>query len=297
MNRIIPIVFSTDDNYVLPLAVAIKSLLDKKNKKDEYRIYVFHDKLSEESKEKIKLVCGENFLEFVNIGKFLFDTTFPSDGHVNSVATFFRLFIADILPEYDKILYLDCDVLINGDVGKLFDCDLKDFILAGNKMLGDNAVERDYFNAGVLLFNVKECLKNDICKKALKYIGDNKKIQYQDEQTLNEVCKGKVVNFPYKYNFQTWYCVSGELLKKTGIKKVKDISIIHYSSKPWKDDTVPLGQLWWKMVNTLDKLLKEEIYAKYGQYSKNKRCYFSEYYFASRMGKIVYKVKKKLKKH
>lgn len=293
MNRIIPIVFSTDDNYVLPLAVAIKSLLDKKNKKDEYRIYVFHDKLSEESKEKIKGVCRENFLEFVDVGKFLSDTTFPSDGHVNSVATFFRLFIAEILPEYDKILYLDCDILINGDIGKLFDCDLKNFILAGNKMLGDNAVERDYFNAGVLLFNVKEYLKNDICKKALKYIGDNEKIQYQDEQTLNDVCKGRVDYFSFKYNFQTWYCVSEDLLKKTGIKKIKDISIIHYSSKPWRDDTVPLGDLWWKKVDTLNDKLKNEIYEKYGRYSQNKHCYFNEYYFASPLKKLIYKIKKR----
>lgn len=291
--RVIPIVFSTDDNYVLPLAVAIKSLIDNRNKNDEYKIYVFHDKLSEESKRKIKSVCERTFLEFVDVGKFLYDTTFPSDGHVNSVATFFRLFIAEILSEYDKVLYLDCDVLINGDVGKLFDCDLKDYILAGNKMLGDNAVERDYFNAGVLLFNVKEYLKNDICKKALKYIGDNKKIRYQDEQTLNEVCKGKVVNFPYKYNFQTWYCVSGELLKKTGIKKTKDIIIIHFGSKPWKDDTVPLGDLWWKKANTLNDKLKSEIYEKYGQYSKNKHCYFNEYYFASPLGKLIYRIKKR----
>ena len=44
---IIPIVFATDDNYVLPLSVAIKSLLDTKNKKDEYIVYVFHNGLSD----------------------------------------------------------------------------------------------------------------------------------------------------------------------------------------------------------------------------------------------------------
>lgn len=291
--RVIPIVFSTDDNYVLPLAVAIKSLLDRKSKRDEYKIYVFHDELSEESKEKIKGVCESVFLEFVDVKPFLEGTKFYAVGHV-SVATYYRFFIPKILNEYDKVLYLDCDILINGDVGKLYDLDMDDNILAGNRMLSGEAQLRNYFNAGILLFNVKEYLKNGICEKCVQYIADNLNLEYPDEQALNAVCFGKVVFLPFKYNFQTWYCVSEELLKKTRIKKIKDITIIHYSSKPWRDDTVPLGQLWWKKVNALDKRLKEEIYAKYGQYSKNKHCYFDGYYFASPFKKMVYKIKKKL---
>ncbi len=57
-KRIVPIVFATDDNYVLPLAVAIKSMLDHKNSNDEYRIYIFCDKLSEKSIDILKQICG-----------------------------------------------------------------------------------------------------------------------------------------------------------------------------------------------------------------------------------------------
>lgn len=294
--RVIPIVFSTDDNYVLPLAVAIKSLLDKKNKKDEYKIYVFHDELSEESKRKIKSVCGKTFLEFVCVTSFLEGTNFYAVGHV-SVATYYRFFIPKILGEYDKVLYLDCDILINGDVGKLYDVDMGDNILAGNRMLGDDAQVRNYFNAGILLFNVKEYLKNGICEKCVQYIADNQDLKYPDEQALNAVCFGKVAFLSFKYNFQTWYCTTKELLEKTRIKRIKDITIIHYSSKPWRDDATALGHLWWKKVDTLNEQLKEEAYVKYGEYSKNKRCFFSEYYFASPLGKLVYKLRKKLRKN
>lgn len=290
MNRIIPIVFSTDDNYVLPLAVAIKSLIDNRNKKDEYKIFVFHDELSEESKERIKSVCKGTFLEFVNVNSFLKGVDFYSVGHFTK-AMYYRFFIPQVLSDYDKVLYLDCDILVKGDIGKLYDVDLGDNVIAGNRMFGD---DNEYVNSGVLLFNVKEYLKNEICDRCVKYVAEHKDLKFPDEQTLNEVCKGKITKIGYEYNFQTLFCKSIETLETTGIKKVKDICVFHFTTKPWDSRDAHFGKLWWQSVNKMPRDLRFLIMEKYGAFKKQNSFMLYTYYFASPIGKIVYKIKKKL---
>lgn len=292
-KRIVPIVFATDDNYVLPLAVAIKSMIDNKSKTDEYRIYVFCDKLSEKSINCLQKVCGEVRLEIVRVTDYLTGTDFYETRHV-SIATYYRFFIPKILSYYDKILYLDCDVLIKNDIGKLYDLDLEGNILSGNRMFG---VENEYVNAGILLFNVREYLKNDVCEKCIKYIAGHRDLEFPDEQALNEVCKGKIKHFDYKYNFQTLFCKAKETIDITNVKKVRDICLIHFTVKPWDTSNAFLGNLWWKTVKKMPKDIKSEIYAKYGQNKKQTDFYYYKYYFASPVGKLIYKIKKKFKKN
>lgn len=290
-KRTVPIVFATDDNYVLPLAVAIKSMLDHKSDNDEYKIYVFCDKLSEKSISILKQVCDENYLEIVRVTEYLIGTDFYEVGHF-SLATYYRFFIPKILSNYDKVLYLDCDILIQNDIGKLYDVELGENILSGNRMFG---IENEYVNAGILLFNVKEYLKNDVCEKCIKYIADHRDLKYPDEQALNDVCKGKIKHFDYKFNFQTLFCKAKEHLSITGIKKPKDIYLIHFTAKPWKMQNVQLGNLWWKTAKKMPKDIKNEIYEKFGQNQNQNDFYYYKYYFASPLGKLIYKIKKKLK--
>lgn len=293
MKRVVPIVFSTDDNYVLPLAVAIKSLFDTKSKKDEYRIYVFHDELNERSKEILKTVCGKTFLEFIDVTPFLKDVDFYSVGHFTK-AMYYRFFIPTMLPEYEKVLYLDCDILIKGDIGRLYDMDLGDNVIAGNRMFGD---DNEYVNSGVLLFNVREYLKNGICDECVKYVAENKDLKFPDEQTLNEICKGKIAKIGYEYNFQTLFCKSIETLEMTGIKRVKDICVFHFTTKPWNSCEAHFGSLWWKSVKKMPREIRALIEEKYGSFKKQKTLMLYTYYFANPIGKIIYKVKKKIKKH
>lgn len=290
-KRTVPIVFATDDNYVLPLAVAIKSMLDHKSDNDEYKIYVFCDKLSEKSINILKEVCGENYLEIVRVTNHLTGTDFYEVGHV-SLATYYRFFIPKILSNYDKVLYLDCDILIQNDIGKLYDVELGENILSGNRMFG---IENEYVNAGILLFNVKEYLKNDVCEKCIKYIADHRDLKYPDEQALNDVCKGKIKHFDYKFNYQTFFCGEQKTLDMAGAKKIKDIYLIHYSDKPWKVSSTPLGNLWWKTAKKMPKDIRKEIYEKFGQNQNQNDFYYYKYYFASPLGRLLYKIKKKFK--
>ena len=132
--KTVPIVFSTDDNYVLPLSVAIKSIIDKKSKEYEYIIHIFHNGLSEQS---ISILSSFNYackIKFVNVGEFLQGSSIYAKDRF-PIAACFRFFISQILPEYEKVVYLDCDTLANRDVAELYRCEIGDNLVSAVKMI------------------------------------------------------------------------------------------------------------------------------------------------------------------
>lgn len=242
---------------------------------------------------------GGDYLEIVKISEYLKGTNFKPIGRI-TVAAYYRFFIPKVLSQYEKVLYVDCDVLFNGDVSSIFDMDLfaEENVLGVNKMIYQLAYICDYFNSGVLLFNVKQYLKENICEQCLEHMKTRKEdVDLFDEAVLNDVCCGKVKNFYFIYNYQTFYLQFKQCIEITKIKSIKDIVIIHYSAKPWQTSSTPLGNLWWKTVKKMPKDIKKEIYEKYGQYQKQNDLYYYKYYFASPLGKFIYKIKKKFKKN
>lgn len=290
--KTIPIVFSTDDNYVLPLAVAIKSIIDKKNKDDNYVIHIFHNGLTEQS---FNILSSFNYaceIKFVDVGEFLKDSSIYAKDRF-PIAACFRFFISQILSEYEKVLYLDCDILANRDVALIYDIDLGDNLVGAVKMIFEEQENDTYFNSGIMLYNTKQFNSEKACDKCLQYMEDNKDLVFPDEQVLNEVCFGKIKYLSHIYNFQTWYCLHQDFLNKTNIKKIKDIVIFHYSTKPWNDSNSPFSQIWWKTAKTLPIGIFNLIEEKYKQ-NKSENCpQFYKYYFASPLKKFFIKLKNK----
>ena len=119
----IPVCFATDDNYVPFLAVAVASLLDNASKDKFYRIFVLITKLKEENIEKIKSLETENSqIEFISLAKEL--DKIKDMFHLRdyySKETYYRIFIPNLFPYYKKVLYLDCDITVLGDVAELYE--------------------------------------------------------------------------------------------------------------------------------------------------------------------------------
>ena len=293
--KVIPIVFSTDDNYVLPLSVAIKSIIDKKNKKDKYIIHIFHNGLN---KDSINILNSFNYaveIRFINVAQYLENTVIYAKDRF-PISACFRYFISQILFEYEKVLYLDCDILANRDVAELYNENLGDNLVGAVKMLYADQDNQTYFNSGIMLYNTVKFNEEKIYGKCLDYMQEHRDLSFPDEETLNAVCYGKIQYLPYKYNFQTWSCLHEDLLKKTGIKKVKDIVIIHYSTKPWNDVNAPFAEKWWWVAKTLPKDIYFLIEDKYGkERTKTNSQLYYKYYFANPIKKFFVKIKKKLK--
>lgn len=271
------VVLSTDHNYVFQTCVTIYSAI-KNNPKIEY-VYVLGSALEAEDeayfrqtaerlKRNITVICVENN----TVCKLL-----DSD-HLTS-ATFNRLLIDKLLPEsIEKILYLDSDIVVRGDITKLYEDTRLNFHTAivvegftsknrcyiektaGHKKCrnvmrcGINAkrkvgIKREgkYFNAGVMLINLLKMRENNIGEKC---IAAQKEIQYfdADQGVLNYVLKNDVAYAPSKYN-----CRPDVYSRKWQRYLQRHAVIFHYSQKPWKRLYVSGGTVWWKYAFELDK--------------------------------------------
>jgi len=254
MNKEIPIFFSTDDTYIPYLDVALKSLIANASREFVYRIIVLNTGLSNENVDKVMQNETDGFkIDFINISGEVenIKSRFKNVYHF-SVVTYYRLFIASLFPQYDKVIYLDCDLVLLGDVSELYNIELGENILGAapeqfvqntkefrhyaEKALG---VDPDgYVNAGVLLMNLKEFRRCKIEEKFVKLICEyDFDLLDPDQAYLNYLCLGKIHVLPNCWNKEPMPLVC------EGEKK-----IVHYAlyKKPWQYDDVMDGEYFWK---------------------------------------------------
>ena len=206
----VPIFTATDDNYIPFLAVTLQSMLDNSSKNYHYSVKVLNSGISEENIAKIKKFERDNLkVEFVDVRKPLEELNSRLHTCIYyTQATYYRLFIPSMYPQYDKALYIDCDIVIRADLAKLYNINI------GNKLVGATTDEfvmnypsiqpyftqclglnkvSDYFNAGVLLMNLEDLRKYRFQVKFL-YLLDMIKFRVaQDQDYLNRLCKGRVL--------------------------------------------------------------------------------------------------------
>ena len=254
MSREIPVFFSTDDTYIPFLDVAVSSLIANASENNTYRIIVLNTGLDPENIATIKKNERPGFvIDFVDISKEIqqIRSYFKNVYHF-SVVTYYRLFIASLFPQYDKILYLDCDLVVLGDISELYAIELGDNILGAVpdqfvsktkefRLYAEEAIgvkPDTYFNAGVLVINLDQFRKNDIENKFINLITKHDfDLLDPDQAYLNYLCFGKTRILPSGWN------KSPAEIACEGNK-----SIVHYNlyKKPWQYDDVIDGDCFWE---------------------------------------------------
>lgn len=236
----INICLSSDDNYSKYAGVVICSILLKAKSSDVLNFYILDGDISSENKDKIEsLKQIRNFnLTFVKIDENLFETYKKIKTHSYiSLSGFYRLKLASLLPDIDKILYLDCDIIVNDDIEKLYNTDITNYYAAG---VMDTAMKSKgwvpplengnlYFNSGVLLFNLAEIRKDNIEEQFEYYTTHNMdKIRVGDQQIINVVCQGKIKQIESAWNVQ-----SSNFVNRSDY--TNHPKIVHYvgKQKPW----------------------------------------------------------------
>jgi lipopolysaccharide biosynthesis glycosyltransferase len=251
----INIIFSSDDNYAQFMGVALCSIFE--NKKAEYKIdvYVLDGGISNENMRRLKILEGRyNFrIIYLKVNLNIFKDFYVSK--YITQATYFRILIPSLLPDINKVLYLDCDVIIMGDIFELYSVDIENYFFAAvadyfsentrnielNMPLGST-----YFNAGVMLMNLGEWRDRNISFDIINFIKKNpEKLKLFDQDALNAIMWDKYLNISLKYNYVT------SLLNKDYLglrKEISEILIIHYAGgKPWHYfDRNPLNKYYFK---------------------------------------------------
>lgn len=274
----IPIVISSSNEYSPFLGVLICSIANNSSNNRNYDIIILENKISSANKRKILTIIENKKnikVRFLQARPYLEQREFYTDRHITAM-TYLRLAIIDILSEFDKAIYLDCDIIVNHDLAELYDIKLGtnyvgaaiDTIMAGfygqrkDEQIKYNEKELnitspyDYFNAGVLLLNLKELRKEYTGSKLLD-IAEEKNWQLFDQDVLNKICKNKVSYIDTKWNVMVQSHVGEadltEFYAPLGIyKKYKENLlnpwIIHYASHsiPCFAPTVDCAEYFWQ---------------------------------------------------
>ena len=253
--KVIPIFFAVDDGYVPFLAVALESLIRNSSKNYYYAIKVLYTNIEERNKKKIAKYERDNVkIEFVDLNYYIEevkDKLYTRDYYTNT--TYFRLFIPNLYPQYDKVLYLDSDIVVLGDIADLYNVEIGDNLVAAapddviqSSNIFQEYAERvvgvakyqNYFNAGILLMNLDEMRKFDFQEKFLYLLEQIKFTVAQDQDYLNRLCKGRA-----KIISTVWDRMP---IPDSNVND-EDLKIIHYNLiyKPWHFDYVLYSKYFW----------------------------------------------------
>ncbi len=256
----IKVISATDSRYVQHLGVTFVSLLENTAEKDRIELYVIDGGLSDRDRELLKLcVAGYGCkLHFLAINSWLYEKFAESPSA--SAATYFRIFVPDLMDaSIEKVIFLDCDIVVVEDIKYMWDVDVSGHFLAAVEDCGVEdsglygithkknlkmAKKDRYFNAGVLLINLAKWRENHVSEKVRDFLIKNPdKASFADQDGLNTVLKNQWLPLPRVWNQQVTFW---ELYRQKKViwedmkEALKRPCIIHYTTsyyirtKPWK---------------------------------------------------------------
>lgn len=266
--NLLPIVFTCDDNYFKYASVVICSIINNCSKNINYEINILSEFISDDNKKKAQDLV-KNHSNF-SIKYHVINIENPEKYHLNSymsLSTYYRFFIFDLLKDYDRILYLDSDIIVDNDISFYATIDFEnkpaicspsiyvqnlltknidhDFTRAYFSDVLKMKNNEEYFNAGVILFNAKLIREKGIDQKFFEAISSNKNPVFQDQDILNSVLSnnGGVKMIANEYNFTSSMKISlkrifmNTIKQKLGKKRNNWFTIYHYVGKikPWQN--------------------------------------------------------------
>lgn len=259
----IPIFLASDNNYSPFVATTILSIV--KNTSSFIAFYILDGGIIKSNKKKI-LSLEEKYknfsVEFINMKQFELNK-FPEIKHYTTNA-FSRYFIPDLKPDLNKVLYLDVDIIVTGDIAELYNQDLGEYYLGAiledycpynytylKKICPNYKGGCNYFNSGVLVMNLDEFRKNNITQKLVETtIRLNDLLNCPDQDVLNLIFENNFKIVDYKFNFfsghEKYVIESG---KKELLEARENHLILHFTGgKPWQDKSVEMSNKFWDVL-------------------------------------------------
>lgn len=242
------VVFAGDYSYIRQIETAMKSLCRHNS---HVKIYVLNQDIPQEWFSRLRMYVqeiGGDLIDCKLIGSQYTMNWSNKLPHINHM-TFARYFIPDFVTE-DKVLYLDSDLIVTGDLTDLFGLDLgENYLAAARSCFGAGLG----FNAGVLLINNKKWKSETIRQKLIELTEkEHKNVKEGDQSILNMLFKDQYSLLEDKYNFQIGFDAGAAEKNHAFIFEIPLTplpKILHYISpdKPWKQFSVGrLREEWWK---------------------------------------------------
>lgn len=274
----VAIAVAANDYFIPYCATFLKSMAEHSNSDKNYDILLLSQDVSDINVKNVKkmLSAWKNIsLRVLDPSVLIDQYTFHIEGHF-SKETYYRLVLPELLPNYDKVLYLDSDMIAMDDVSKIYDENIDGYLLAAchdadtaglyNGYRKDKKDYTDkilklkepyqYFQAGVLLLNLEEFRKRYTTKQILDF-AVSEKWQLLDQDILNKLCEGAVKYIDMSWNVMVDFAgirinqiiaLAPRWLNEMYHEARKDPKIIHYAGpqKPWFEPEMDFGMQFWE---------------------------------------------------
>ncbi|MEY1579338.1 glycosyltransferase family 8 protein [Providencia manganoxydans] len=308
------IIYGMTENFLLGACVSMESVI-KHNLNLQLHFHFFIENISDDYLKKLEVAAK---LHQIEINIYIIDNnklTFLPTSERWPYATFYRVIGFNILSEYyNKVLYLDADVICKADISELAVLDLHDYYFAiipdlfrlqeRAKKLGIIKKSK-YYNSGVMLANLENWKKNNLMTAFITSLNKNKdNTLFPDQDILNMISDGHTLYLNKNYNFL--YGMDNELKTRNNEyykeKLIEDVKLIHYVgiSKPWHEwINYPSAKFFRDIYNDsiwsslpLEKAITAKQWKKKSSHERLQRKYLIS--LISHLKYIIVKLKKKI---
>ncbi len=252
---IIPIFYACDDNFVKYTIVSLHSMMVNASPDYAYHVYILHTGISEEMMLKVKDMEHDRFtISFENVMSYLktLSDKLPIRDYY-SKTTYYRFFIAEMFPQYDKAIYIDSDTIVQGDISELYATDVTHAYLAAcheqamvqideygtycEQVVGVS--RHNFFNAGLLVLNCRRFRGHRVLEKFAELLEVYNFAVTQDEDYLNLICKDHVIWLDQRWNTEILGTID---------YPIEEAKVLHYimTSKPWHYADCRHGDIFWR---------------------------------------------------
>jgi len=301
-----PVVIAFTPNYFIPAATLISSVI-RSSAGDFVFICLVTEEIPDRQKSLLQGLTGERatfrYLKVEELDKDVYiDPRY-------SAAAEFRLLLPELLPEYDKVIYVDCDVIVRNDLAKLYseiELDEKLLGVVYEAPIGGQAERWEalgcdsgrYFNSGFLIMNLEQMRKEKTSAKLMEALKTDY-LEFPDQDALNIVCQGKVLPLPPYWNsIRTFWLpqYKEDFFKQYSKEDLQEVLLhgtIHYTGgKPWNMFTIQFDK-WWEVYYSLPASIKKE-------WQPSKKLYLLSKFYNTTIGfwcvKTLQAVYRKLKR-
>lgn len=261
IQEAIPIFYGIDDAYAPYLAASLTSLKAHRNPETRYEITILYQELAAVHKERMAALADDSLtIRFVSLEENLY-SRFDNDKNVLrsdyfTLTIYYRLFIADMFPEYDKALYFDADTILLADAAELYSTDLKGNLVgavadafvchtpipAHYATAAIGAAPMRYVNSGVLVLDLAGLRELAFSAHFLELLNTyHFDLIAPDQDYLNAICRDRLLLLDPAWNVQTEHLLPGQTEAK----------LVHYNlfGKPWNYSDVPFEAPFWEFAN------------------------------------------------
>ncbi|MBU3852028.1 MAG: glycosyltransferase family 8 protein [Candidatus Paralactobacillus gallistercoris] len=284
-TTVIPVFFTIDNNFTKYVSVALQSLIDNVRADEKYHVIIIHQGLSTANQQALLNMANDNVeieLSYLNANLDAIQNRVENYLRVDffTLTIYYRLFIADQFPQYDKAIYIDSDAVIPGNLADLYHMELGNNLIAAApdhsiehvpsmiKYIQDALGIKDYhtyLNSGVLLINMKAFRDEKFVDHFLYLLN---KYHFDciapDQDYLNMICRGRILYLDEKWDAMP-------KAPEYADEKVANPQIVHYNLfyKPWHFDNVMYEKYFWQYAD--ETAFAKEIHAVKDNYTDAQR--------------------------